>query len=124
MQEYKQEFTLVLGQPNNYLPGKLWTQYMVTVLDDRMKCVNKKTHEEFEISYSEFKEAEFGIGNGNLWLQCKLNNGPFVFCSPRKCWKSKEGKLLIDKINRVVEIKDMKEYEHYTGKLFFLYMFK
>ena len=32
-----QEFILVLGQPNNYLPGKLWTQYMVTVLDDRMK---------------------------------------------------------------------------------------
>lgn len=52
MQEYMPEFTLVLGQPNNYLPGNLWTQYMVTVLEDRMKCVNKKTHEEFEISYS------------------------------------------------------------------------
>ena len=38
--------------------------------------------------------------------------------------KIEEGKYLIEKINQFAEIKDMKEYKQYTGKFFFLAMFK
>lgn len=118
------KFILVLGN-SNFLPGNMWTQYDVELLDNKMVCINHKDPSKvYEIFYDSFKEAEFGIGNGNLWLQCKLKEGDLNFCSPRKCWKSEEGKFLIDKINQFVEIKDMKEYRQYTGKFFFLAMFK
>ena len=76
------------------------------------------------INYSEFKETEFGIGNGNLWLQCELEKGSLKFCSPRKSWKSETGKKLVELINNVCPIKDMKAYKQYTGALFFIHMFK
>ena len=113
-----------MGEQNVYLPGNTFTEYNVTLEDDKMHCVNKKTKEEFEIMYSDFNRAEFGIGNGNLWLKCNLKRGPLVFASPRKCWKSEFGKKLIEKINAVTPIQDMKEYNHYTGPFFFIYMFK
>lgn len=119
------KFTLVLGQESPYLPGKSWTEYEVEVLQDKMVCVQKKDSSiNCEINYSEFKETEFGIGNGNLWLQCKLEKGSLVFCSPRKSWKSEEGKKLINAINEVCPIKDMKCYRQYTGPFFFIHMFK
>lgn len=119
------KFTLILGQENNYLPGKMWTEYEVEVLDDKIICINKKDNSiNVKISYSEFKVAEFGIGNGNLWLQCELENGSLSFCSPRKSWKSEIGKKLVELINNVCPIKDIKEYKQYTGPLFFIYMFK
>ena len=55
---------------------------------------------------------------------CQIGNKNLVFCSPKKSWKSDEGKKLIEIINKVTPIADMKEYKHYTGGLFFLYMFK
>ncbi len=119
------KFLMVLGNENSYLPGALWSQYEVEVLDDKMVCTSKKdSTATFEIPYTEFKSAEFGIGNGNLWLQCMLEKGEFVFCSPRKSWKSESAKKLIEKINAVTPISDMKSYNHFTGKLFFIYMFK
>ncbi len=118
-------FILVLGESNSILPGDHWTQYDVEVLDDKMICTKKKDASvKVEISYSSFKRAEFGIGSGNLWLQCELDAGNLVFCSPRKCWKSEVGKKLIDYINAVCPIVDMKEYQKYTGKFGFFYMFK
>lgn len=120
-----QKFTLILGQENNYLPGKMWTEYEAEILDDKMICTNKKDVSiNVTINYSEFKEAEFGIGSGNLWLQCELENGPLTFCSPRKSWKSETGKKLVEKINNVCLIKDINSYKKYTGPLFFIYMFK
>ena len=119
------KFTLVLGQENNYLPGKLWTEYEVEVLDDKIICINKKDNSiNVTIRYSEFKEAEFGIGSGNLWLQCELENGSLSFCSPRKSWKSETGKKLVEFINNVCPIKDIKAYKQYTGPFFFIHMFK
>lgn len=119
------KFRLVLGQENAYLPGKQWTEYEVEVLSEKMVCSLKKDPSLcYEINYSEFKEAEFGIGSANLWLQCKLEKGDFVFCSPRKSWKSEEGKKLIEAINAVCSIKDMKAYKTYTGPFFFFAMFK
>ena len=119
------KFILSLGDENNYLPGKTWTEYEVDVLEDKMICTCKKDSTiNVTINYSEFKEVEFGIGNGNLWLQCELENGSLTFCSPRKCWKSDIGKKLIESINNVCPIKDIKAYKQYTGPFFFIYMFK
>ena len=118
-------FVLVLGDESSVLPGKTWTQYDVEILDDKMVCQDKKDASvKVEIPFAAFNRAEFGIGGGNLWLRCKLGEGELVFCTPRKGWKSEEGKKLIEKINSVTPIVDMKEYQHYTGKLFFIYMFK
>lgn len=36
-----EKFTLVLGQENNYLPGKMWVEYEVEVLDEKIICTNK-----------------------------------------------------------------------------------
>ena len=120
-----EKFTLVLGEENKILSGGLCSQYEVDVLDDKMVCTKKKDIKiSTEIPYTTFKSAEFGIGNGNLWLQCELEEGKLVFCSPRKCWKSEVGKKLIENINKVVEIKDMKAYKQYTGPFFFFAMFK
>ena len=118
-----ERFTLVLGEENSLLPGKHWTSYSVDVLDDKMVC-HAKDSTTYEISYSDFQKAEFGIGSGNLWLQCLVKGEPLVFCSPRKSWKSEAGKKLIERIDSVSPIADKKEYDHYTGKLFWLYMFK
>lgn len=119
------KFVLVLGEESPILPGHLWTQYDVDVLEDKMVCMNCKDNSiVVEIPYSSFVSAELGIGSGNLWMMCQLKDGYINFCSPRKSWKSEAGKKLIEKINSVVEIKDIKYYDKYTGKLFFLYLFK
>ena len=118
-------FLLVLGNENPYLPGKTWTQYNVEVLDDKMICQAKKDpSKKVEISYEELVSAEFGIGSGNLWLQCKMKDGRLNFCSPRKSWKSEAGKKLVDKVESFVPVLDKDDYQKYTGKLFFLHMFK
>ena len=120
-----EKFCLVLGQENNYLPGKNWTEYEVEVQNEQMICTNKKDSSiVVTIGYNEFKKAEFGIGNGYLWLQCELEKGTLVFCSPRKSWKSEEGKLLVESLNKVCLIEDMKAYSQYTGPFFFIHMFK
>ena len=77
-----------------------------------------------ELPFASFQRAEFGIGSGQLWLQCVVENSPFVFTLTRKGWKSPAGKLLLQKIGEHTEILDMKEYNGYTGKLFFIYMWK
>lgn len=119
------KFVLILGEANSYLPGDKWTEYEVEVSTDKMICTPKKNAtKSYEINFSEFKQAEFGIGSGNLWLQCKLQKGFFVFCSPRKSWKSEQATKLIDAINNICPIKDMKAYKQYTGPFFFIYMFK
>lgn len=90
-----------------------------------MVCTQKKDSSVVvEIPYSSFKKAEFGIGSGNLWLQCELEDGILNFCSQRKYWKSEVDKKLIEKINAIIEVKDMKVYKQYTGPLFIFAMFK
>lgn len=119
------EFIIVLGEENPILPGRIWTEYNVEVLEEKMICIAKKNPTtRVEIFYSSFKNAEFGIGNGNLWLQCELEEGKLNFCSPRKNWKSEEAKKLIELIDAICPIKDMKAYKKYTGGFWFLSMFK
>lgn len=119
------DFVLILGEKNPVLPGDLWTEYGVEVSDEKLICKNKKDPAiTVEIPYTSFHSAEFGIGNGNLWLHCVLENGNLTFCSPRKSWKSEAGKKLLEKIGKEIEIQDMKAYRQYTGPFFFLAMFK
>ena len=100
-------------------------EYEVEVLTDKMVCTPKKeATNSYEINFSEFEGAEFGIGSGNLWLQCKLKRGGLVFCSPRKSWKSEGATKLIEAIDKSCTIKDMKAYKQYTGPFFFIHMFK
>ncbi len=118
-------FVLVLAEENPVLPGGTWTEYEAEVSDDKLICKQKKDPAvTVEIPYASFQSAEFGIGSGNLWLQCELDRGRLVFCSPRKSWKSEAGKKLIEKIGGEIEIQDMKAYRQYTGPFFFLAMFK
>ncbi len=116
---------LVLGDGGANLPcPSAFTGYFVTIGDDTLTFYNEKLGVKADIPYTAFYSAEFGIGSGNLWLQCIVNASPLVFCMPRKAWKSAQAKLLMEKISAVTELKDKKEYDHYTGKLFFIYMFK
>lgn len=120
-----EKFILVLGKESSVLSGKIWTQYDVEIAENEMICTMKKdATNKVIISFSDFKEAEFGIGSGNLWLQCKIGDGSLNFCSPRKIWKSEQGKLLIERISSVIEIKDMKAYKSYTGPFFIFKIFK
>lgn len=120
-----EKFLLVLGEQNNILPGKCWTQYEVEITDKAMVCTQKKDKNIIvNISFDTFESAEFGIGSGNLWLQCEIGDDHLNFCARRKIWKSEQGKLLIERISSVVEIKDMKAYKSYTGPFFFIAMFK
>lgn len=114
-------FQLVLGQENDILPGRAFGGAPAIVGEDRLICYVAKEDKEYHIPYASFQKAEFGIGSGNLWLQCTVNGSFFVFCTTRKFWKSPHGKKLIEKINAVTPIEGMKAYEQFTGKLFFLH---
>ena len=119
-------FNMVLGEGGGILPTvTAFTGYMVEIKDDCLVCTNDKLNVfQKEIPFSAFQRAEFGIGSGNLWLQCIVDGKSFVFCSPRKSWKSPAAKLLLEKIGEKTEILGMKEYHQFTGKLFFIYMLK
>ncbi|MBE6639192.1 MAG: hypothetical protein E7616_07030 [Ruminococcaceae bacterium] len=116
-------FNMVMGEGGGILPcPAAFTGYMAEITDNSVICRNNKLNVYREIPFASFESAEFGIGSGNLWLQCVVEGSPFVFCSPRKSWKSPAAKLLIQKIEEQTGIIDKKEYEHFTGKLFLLYM--
>ncbi len=117
-------FTMVMGNGGDILPcPNAYTGYVAEITDESLICRNEKLNVCKEIPFSSFQRAEFGIGSGNLWLQCIVNGSEFVFCSPRKSWKSAQGKLLMERISKHTELLDTKEYDRFTGKLFFLYWF-
>ena len=119
-------FDMVLGESGGILPkARGFTGYIVQIKDNCLSCTNDKFNVfNKEIPFTSFQRAEFGIGSGQLWLQCVVDGESFVFCSTRKSWKSPAAKLLLEKIGEKTEILSMKEYEQFTGKLFFIYMFK
>ena len=119
-------FDMVLGESGSILPkARGFTGYIVEIKDNCLSCTNDKFNVfNKEIPFTSFQRAEFGIGSGQLWLQCVVDGESFVFCSTRKSWKSPAAKLLLEKIGEKTEILSMKEYEQFTGKLFFIYMFK
>ena len=116
----------VLGLSDGVLPkARGYTGYIVEIKDDCLEFTNDKFgvfHK--QIPFSHFQYAEFGMGGGQLWLQCTVAGNPFVFCLRRKHWKSETGKLLLQKIEEHTEILGKKEYDKYTGKLFLYYAIK
>ena len=119
-------FDMVLGESGSILPkARGFTGYIVEIKDNCLSCTNDKFNVfNKEIPFTSFQRAEFGIGSGQLWLQCVVDGESFVFCSTRKSWKSPAAKLLLEKIGEKTTILSKKEYDQYTGKLFFIYMFK
>ncbi len=116
---------IAVGDGGTLLPRPVaFTGYLVDIGDEALTFYNDKLNVKTALPYADFQSAEFGIGSGNLWLQCVVRGSSLVFCMPRKSWKSDKAKRLIDKISSATEIRDMKEFEHYTGKFFFIYMFK
>ena len=54
------KFTLVLGEENNVLPGKLWTEYSVEITEKEMICTAKKDENTLDkIPFDSFMKAEF-----------------------------------------------------------------
>ncbi len=118
-------FNMIVGNGGSILPQKAGMQgYIAEITDTSVICTNDKLKVKKEIPFTSFTSAEFGIGSGQLWLQCIVDGEFFVFCSPRRDWKAPAGKLLLEKIGAQTEIKDWKAYNGYTGKLFLLYMWK
>lgn len=116
---------IVIGEGGGILPQKLGMQgYFAEITDTSMIFFNDVLKVKKEIPFTSFTRAEFGIGSAQLWLQCIVDGSPFVFCMRRKHWKSPLGKLLLEKIGEQTEILSMKEYDGYTGKKFFIYLWK
>ncbi len=119
-------FNAVFGECSDILPKAVnYTGYIVEIKDYCLDFNNDKfgiSHK--EIPYSSFSRAEFGIGSGNLWLQCIVDGKPFVFCSTRKGWKSPAGKLILEKIGEHTDILGMDDYNKFMGKFFLYYLIK
>lgn len=115
----------VVGEGGGILPQKVGFQgYFGELTDTSIIFVNDVLKVKKEIPYASFTRAEFGIGSAQLWLQCVVDGRPFVFCLRRKHWKSDTAKRLLEKIGEQTEVLGMKEYNGYTGKMFFIYMWK
>ena len=119
-------FDMVLGESGSILPkARGFTGYIVEIKDNCLSCTNDKFNVfNKEIPFTSFQCAEFGIGSGQLWLQCIVDGESFVFCSTRKGWKSPAAKLLLEKIGEHTEILGMDDYNKIMGKFFWYYMIK
>ena len=118
-------FDMVVGEGGNLLPTKTAFQgYFAEITENSIICSSDKLGVKQEIPFAWFENAEFGIGNGQLWLQCVVSGSQFVFTTRRKNWKGEGAKLLLAKIAEHTEIKGIKEYKGYTGKMFIFYLFK
>ena len=119
-------FDMVLGESGSILPmARAFTGYIVEIKDNCLSCTNDKFNVfNKEIPFTSFQRAEFGIGSGQLWLQCVVDGESFVFCSTRKGWKSPAAKLILEKIGEHTEILGMDDYNKIMGKFFWYYMIK
>ena len=117
-------FDAVFGVSGSFFPkARGFTGYIAEIKDDHLEFTN----DHFgvygkRIPLSSFQAAEFGIGSGQLWLQCVVDGEEFVFCTPRHQWKWPAAKLLMEKIGQHTEIIGMDVYKKATGKLGLLYM--
>lgn len=110
-------FEMVLGQENDVLPGKGFHSYFAVVGEDSITCYKAKGEKVVkEIPYISFREAVFGIGSGNLWLQCYIGDVFLPFCTTKKQWKSPAAQKLIEKLNQYITV-EMKDYKRFMGKL-------
>ena len=119
-------FDMVLGESGSILPkARGFTGYIGEIKDNCLSCSNDKFNVfNKEIPFTSFQRAEFGIGSGQLWLQCVVDGESFVFCTTRKGWKSPAAKLILEKIGEHTEILGMDDYNKIMGKFFWYYMIK
>jgi hypothetical protein len=116
-------FELILGESNNVLPGKTWQSYFVVPGEESMLCYNAGDDSVvIDLPYSSFEKAEFGIGSGNLWLQCLVSGEFLPFCSTKKNWTSAAAKKILEKLDTLISEEDKKLFAKATGKFSFLYL--
>lgn len=116
-------FELILGESNNVLPGKTWQSYFVVPGEESMLCYNASDDNSvIELPYSSFEKAEFGIGSGNLWLQCFVSGEFLPFCSTKKNWTSAAAKKILEKLGSLISEEDKKLFSKATGKFSFFYL--
>lgn len=124
--DVKQEDLLevILGGQNSLLPGGLWTAYWAEIREGSVRFVNDVLGTDITVPYTAFRNAEFRIGNGNLWMQCMVYDDELVFCSPRRSWRSSAAQRFIAALENHLTVFGKKDYDRMMGKLFWLYMFK
>ncbi len=119
---------LCIGDGGSILPQKMGMQgYLAIVHDTHLTFVNDKLGVDgIDVYFADFNSAEFGIGSGNLWLQCQVGNSSLVFCTTRGNWKSAKMQKLIDTLEAQLgtSLREDKDYKHFVGNLFWLYMLK
>ena len=115
-------FELILGESNNILPGNTWQSYFVVPGESAMLCHSAKDENVvIDLPYSAFTKAEFGVGSGNLWLQCLVSGEFLPFCSTKKNWLSPAAKKMLEKLGGLISEEDMKIFAKATGKFSFFY---
>ena len=117
-------FNAIFGVSGSFFPSsRNFSSFIAEIKDDCLEFTSDYFgvyHK--QIPFSAFQKAEFGIGSGQLWLQCIVDGEEFIFCMPRRQWKAPVGKLLMEKISPYAEILDMDAYKKATGKLAWLYL--
>lgn len=112
-------FILILGDQTPLLPGGLWTSYYGHLQEDHILCYKvkstglfKKTYSiegTYKLWYKDMQTAEFGSGNGNLWLQMSFKQGPLVFTSGGD-WTSPAAQVFVQKLSQLVSVIDLGLY--------------
>lgn len=112
-------FILIMGNPSPVLPGGLWHSYYCQVHQDHIDCYKVKSKGFFKKTYSiesshtlslkAVESAEFGSGNGNLWLTLSLKQGELVFTSGGD-WTSPAGQRFVQNLSQFVSIVDLGLY--------------
>lgn len=115
---------VVVGQGGGLLPQKTGFQgYFAEVTDTALVFCNDVLGVKLAVPFTSFRSAEFGIGSGQLWLQCNIGGKSVAFCLRRCHWKSALALEMLDKIaSSTGEILDWKAYRKYTGPLFLLHI--
>lgn len=116
---------VIIGLGGEILPQKVGMQgYFGELTDTGILFSNDVLNvEKKEVLFSSFTRAEFGLGSGQLWLQCTVNGSDFVFCLPRSNYKSAAGQYLLDKLDAQLgeSLRDDPDYKKYMGAFFWLW---
>ncbi len=114
----------IVGHGGDILPQRIGMQgYFAEIKEDCLHFVNDVLKVEKDIPFSAFQTAEFGMGSAQLWLQCNVDGSRFVFCLPRKFYKSTAGQLLLDKLDAQLstQLREDKDYKRFMGKFFWFF---
>lgn len=115
---------VVVGHGGDILPRRGMTGYFGELTDTGMLLSNDQLNiEKKELLFSSFTRAEFGLGSGQLWLQCTVDGSDFVFCLPRSGYKSAAGQYLLDKLDAQLgeSLREDPDYKKHMGAFFWLY---